>query len=351
VSLASLPHNIPFNLGGLVRPGEVKAYGLTGVLPKRIPFNLSNQQEPKEVPFGSIGWELVCRAWNDFQTILLKTNDMTALTFTKELNAFGIASFALNLDHDLFRDNLNGGYSIETLFDYENLWEICFDGRVIFQALGTAVNDSMLNSNESRNVTITGSGTGRVLEWASVYPPGFPDYILTKLETLNDPFSGETVKTSIWTSTALQPNVQYVAAGMRDEADTELDTLTQERSSLQSQRTSALATYNGEKTSYAAVMKDTTSTKTEKNNALKKLNEAKAELDKIDKALNVNQASLDRANAIRTFIGVPPEDDSFGHAKITLTQAGSRSLTSRNYEFADSGVSVGIEPGPSSSTG
>lgn len=351
MSLASLPHRIPFNLGGLVRPTEIKAYGLTGSIPAKLPFSLSSHTQSELLPIENIGWELVCRAYNDFQTVILRTADMTALSFSKELNAFGVASFTLNLEHNIFREVLNSGYTVETILDYENLWEIVYNGTVVFQSLGTAINDSIINSNEARTVTISGSGTGKVLEWASVYPVGFPDDITVKLEEMKDDFSGEQIDTTVWNRTPLQTGLSYTSAGMRREADAELDNLNQERTQLQQEAASLNTAKNVAANAYRALMKDKTSTAAEKQAALKDVNDAtKLQLESATKLL-ANTQKIARVNAIKAFIGTIPEDDNYGHLKLTLPSAGSKLMTSGNYDIAGSGVSFGIEPGPSSTTG
>lgn len=173
MSLASLPHNIPFALGGLVRPTDVRAAGFTGLLPQRLPFTLSARSTYDVVEYATVGWELVCRSYTDYQTVLLRTNDMNSLTFSKELGAYGMASFSLNLDHTLFQQALNDGSPIESLFEFEHLWEIRFDGEPVFQILGTAVTDSFINESETRTATVSGSGTGRVLELGTDLPYWF----------------------------------------------------------------------------------------------------------------------------------------------------------------------------------
>jgi hypothetical protein len=346
MSLASLPHRIPFALGGLVRPAETKAYGLTGVLPKRLPFSLSAQMSEEETPYGSVGWELICRAHFDFQTVLLRTTDMTSLTFSKELSAIGAASFSLDMNHPLMRQT--SGYNVETLIDHENLWEIRFDGRVVFQALGTAVADSMLNANEVKTVTVTGSGIARVLEWASVYPVGFPDDITFKLETFQDDFSGEALNNDLWIAIK---GMSYTSLGMRREAEQNLDRLNQEKAQLLEQKDNDIDQYNDEVADYGLVMKDSGSTAAEKAEALKQLNAAKLELDKTNKLIAANTAEIARQTQIKNFIGELPEDDNYGHLRMTLTEAGSNSLTARGaWDIVDSGVSVGVEPLPSTTT-
>lgn len=347
MSLGSLPHVIPFSLGGLVRPAETRAYGLTGTLPNKLPFSLSAQMDTEEVPFGSVGWELICRAYNDFQTILLRTTDMTALTFSKELSAVGAATITLDLEHPLFLQPLVNGYDVSTLLEFEHLWEITFDGRVVFQALGSAISDSIINAGEQKTATITGSGIGKVLEWASVYPSGFPDNITYKLETLLDDFSGEVLNTSVWRNTNLQAGFEYTSLGMRREAERDLETLNQEKQSLTTQLAADQAQFNTEKADYAAVMKNSSSTASDKAQALKQFNVAKVELGKTSATLTAKNLEIARVTAIRDYIGTVLEDDTYGHLKMTLFQAGSNFLTAGTYEFKDSGISVGVEPLPS----
>ena len=347
MSLASLPHKIPFNLGGLVRPGTVKAYGFTGVLPKRLPFTLSALVSEPEIPYGSIGWELICRAHDDFQTELLRTNDFTSLTFSRELSAFGASSFSLNLDHPLFQNTLANGSSIEELFDYENLWEIRFDGKIRFQVLGTAVVDSQINDAEIRSATVSGSGTGKVLEWASVYPTGFPDNIITKLETLVDPFTGETLNTDIWENTGYRTGISLTSLGAKQEASADHDRFVEANKNLTEDVTQATAAYNAEKVDYAAVYKDKTSTAAEKKEATKQLNEAKVALDKAKAAKVVNDKLTVWALARDTFANGIVTDDSFGHLKLTLSSAGSIYVRSGEYDFDSSGISIGVDVAPS----
>jgi hypothetical protein len=347
VSLASLPHKIPFKLGGLVRPAETKAVGFTGVLPKRLPFTLSAIVGEAEIAYGSVGWELICRSAEDFQKELLRTSDMNSLTFSKELGAYGAASFALNLDHPLFQQTLNDGSSVDTLFDNEHLWEIRFDTKVIFQILGTAVTDSQINDGEARTATVSGSGTGKVLEWASVYPIGFPDDIVTKLDTLTDALTGDSLDKTIWKHTSMQVELALTNQGAYAEASAARDQLLQDQDNLTSQKTSATQNYNQEKTDYAQVMKDKTSTKNEKAQALKDLNAAKATLDKATSDLAINVAQVTQANQRMSFFGPPATDDSSGHLRITLANSGSVYATTRSYDLEDSGVSAKVEPGPS----
>jgi hypothetical protein len=349
MSLASLPNKLPFTLGGLVRPIEAKAYGLTGVLPKNLPFTLSAVVADQEIPYESVGWQLVCRSYVDFQTELLRTSDMTSLTFSKELSAFGAASFALNLDEVLAYQTLNDGSSIEALFDNENLWEIRFDNIIVFQMLGTAVVNSTVNEAEVKTATVSGSGLGKVLEWASVYPTGFPDKIVTKLETLVDEFTGETLDKTIWEGTVLSPHIISSSMGAVQEAVQDIETRTRDQETLTDARDNALDDFHDAKTDYAAVMKDKDSTKIQKETVQKQLNDATDRLKKAENDLARNTKRLAQANQRYTFFGPLKSDETYGHLKLILNNSGIETATSGSYDFDSSGISAGIEPGPSTS--
>jgi hypothetical protein len=346
VSLASLPHKLPFNIGGLIRPSEAKAVGFTGVLPQKLPFTLSARPAEQEVPYGSVGWELVCRSFRNFQQELVRTTDMTSLSFSKELGAFGTASFSLNLDHPLFQQALNDGSSVESLFDYENLWEIRFDGEAVFQILGTAVTDSHLNDSEVRTATVQGSGIGKVLEWAQVFPTGFPNNIVTKLETLIDQFSGNEIDRAIWKSTVFSPNITITSSGAWAESKTLYDSLIQDKVSLDSDIASKNAAIASAKAVYDSVMKNKDSTREERQDAQADYMEATAGLAILaSKSLEL-QFALATEVKKQTFIGVPKVDENYGRLKVTLPNAGSIYATSKTYDFASSGVSGAIEPAP-----
>lgn len=347
MSLASLPHGIPFNLGGLVYPAETKAYGFTGILPKGLPFTLSALSAYESISYGTVGWELICRSGLDFQTELLRTRDMNSLTFSKELSAFGAASFSLNLDHNLFRQALNDGSSIDTLFDYENLWEIRFDNMPVFQILGTAVTDTQVNESEVRTATVSGSGIGKVLEWAQIFPEGFPNKIVTKLETLKIAVDGETLDRAVWSHTPLSPNISTTSQHGYTEEQTIYDQLTQEREGLESDLSSANNSYDDAKSDFNDVMKQKTSTAAQKLAAKKALAKAEAAVATILKNLLVNNTRKSIAAAQRrNFYGLPEDDETYTFLKIRLQSAGTAYATSGTFDLESSGISGRVLPAP-----
>lgn len=353
MSLASLPHKIPFALGGVVYPAEIRAWGFTGVLPKGIPFNLSNRTEAEAIPYGSVGWQLICRSHADFQTELLRTSDFTGLTFSKELNSLGMGSFTLNVDEPTFRNAISNATKVEDLFEFENLWEIAFDGSPVFQVLGTAITQTSVLDNETPSVTISGSGTGQVLNWASVYPDGYPE-VTRKLGTFTDDMGGDNFNVDAWEETVLQKAVTLSTMGQKQQALADIDTLANERKTLVDQQTSAAATLAAEKIDFANVMKQTSpvATAKEKAEARKDLAAATAEVAKVAGELARNDALRIRALAISAAAGPLLEEDTFGHIKITTAGSNQSNLIySGFYDMQDSGISAGVDAAPQGAGG
>jgi hypothetical protein len=271
---------------------------------------------------------------------------MTAMSFSKELSAYGMASISLNLDDPLFKSSLADGSTIETLFDYENLWEIRFDGQTVFQILGTAVTDSQINDSEVRTATVQGSGTGKVLEWAQVFPVGFPDNIVYKLETLNDSFTGSDLDRAIWKNTVFTPYIGLSSNGAYADAQDAIDKLTQERTDLLAKVASRNTEIAANLAEYNAVMKDKLSTREEKIKAQTDYMDSLAALAPLNRAVLENLGAISNATKKKTFIGVPKIDETYGHLKITLPNAGSMYATSKTYNMESSGISGAVEPAP-----
>lgn len=353
MSLASLPHKIPFNLGGVVYPTEIRAWGFTGVLPKGLPFNLSARTEEVEIPYGSLGFQLICRSHVDFQTELLRTSDFTGLTFSKELNALGMGAFTLNVDEPVFLRSISNAARLEDLFDYENLWEVAFDGQPVFQMLGTAISDSSVVENESPSVSVNGTGIGHVLNWASVYPPGYPE-VTNKLGLFTDEISGDVFDVITWENTVLNSVVSISSNGQKQQALADIEQLTSDKTNLQSQLTSDNASYVSEKASYTSVMKQTgpVATAKQKAEAKKQLDAAQAEVTKTTAELARVTALLTKAQAISTAAGPLLDDTTFGHIKVTSNGSDQPTyIYSGFYDLEDSGIAAGVDVAPQGAGG
>lgn len=354
-----LPNNPYFNLGGLIRPAEVRSYNFTGSIPTNLPFTLSARTEFDTVEYGSIGWELICRSYRDFQMELLRTSDMTSLTFSKELNAYGQASFSLNLEHPMFKRPLADGSSVEDLFDYENLWEIRFDNTVVFQVLGTAVTDSQVNEGEMRTATVTGAGSAKVLEWAQVFPKGFPSNIVTKLETLVDDFGGGALDEDIWKYTIFSKVVSVNSKGAWQDAQDDLEERQQQLKQLQDERSRIVEEYSEQLIQLGEVYRDPESTGKQRQDESRKLGEINRRMQLKALQIAAYEKLIDQANARKNFIGAPKTEESVSKNRVRITLPDTKAdysvnnseprgfITSGTYDFDSSGISAAIEPGPS----
>jgi hypothetical protein len=214
--------------------------------------------------------------------------------------------------------------------------------------LGTAVTDSQINEAESRTATVNGSGTGKVLSWAQIFPTGFPDNIVTKLDTLKDEFSGDEIDRAIWTHTSISPTIAYTNAGGREEEQVIIDNLLQEKEGLQADFDNAEEDLTQAEADYKAVMKDPGSTTAEKQAALKEVAAARTKQIAAAQAINVNQQTLNAAIARRNFYAPSLVDESPGHLRIRLNSAGTFYATTKTYDIKNSGVTAGVDPAPTS---
>lgn len=348
MSLSRIPAQIPFELGNQQDLPVIMPYGITSLTPlNRLPFTLSAYPEDSDVPYGSVGWEIVCRSYHDFQTVLFRTSDMAPPTFSKELSSTGLASVSFDLDHYLFNRRLVNGRPVEDLFDYENLWEIYFDKKLRFQFLGTAVRETPVDASEIRTASVSGPGIGQVLNWASVFPKNFPN-ITKKLETLRDDFNTDAIDTRIWNLTsATQGGVEVSRSGQKEDALREIEVLTDERAGLLQDKTNADADLVSAKNNYNAVYKDKNSTSSEKKAASKELSEATAAKKKIDDAIAAVNVKLANANLKSSLAPNLLEDDTAARAKLTLSSSGqTKVLSAGTFDFVSSGISARIEPLP-----
>jgi hypothetical protein len=346
--MSLLPSNVPFDLGSAVEVPTIQPYGLTWLLPvANLPFTLSALTPVEDVPYGSVGWEIVCRAHNDFQTEIFRTSEMAPPTFSKELSAAGMASVSFDLDHYLFTKLLRNGRPVEDLFDYENLWEIYFDKKLRFQFLGTASTETPVDASEVRAAVVSGNGIAQVLTWASVYPPNFPN-IIRKLETLKDDFSGDRINTVIWNkTTTITGGVEISRQGQKEDILALIEKLTDEKENKTTEKANAVTTLAAETADYKEVYKDAGSTKSQKLAATKALNTAKVALARVTAELIAVTQRLTDAQLKNTLAPAIVDSDTATRAKLTVNSGEvSKTLSAGNFDFVSSGISARIEPLP-----
>jgi hypothetical protein len=344
--MSLLPSNIPFDLGSAVEVPPIPGYSVSTLTPvNNLPFTLSALDEVQEVPYGSVGWEIVCRSHEDFQTEIFRTSEMAPPTFSKELSATGLASVSFDLDHYLFTKLLRNGRPVEDLFAYENLWEIYFDKKLRFQFLGTASTETPVDATEVRTANVSGNGIGQVLSWASVYPPNFPN-IIRKVETLRDEFNQDRIDTTIWNgTTTVAGGIDISRIGQKEELVALVEKLTEQKASETEDHTAALADYNAELADYKVIIKDPNSTKTQKLNAKKQLDKASTKAKVAAVKLLFTTQSLNDANVKNALASGLIENDGAGRAKLTVAAAETpKKLIAGKFDFISSGLSAKIEP-------
>lgn len=351
--MSLFPTELPFNLGSAQELPTMSPRGLTSLLPvQNLPFTLSAKTPVKEIPYGSVGWELVCRSYSNFQTEIFRTSDVAPPAFSKELSGTGLASVTFDLDHYLFNKLLVNGRPVEDLFDYENLWEIYFDKKLRFQFLGTAVKETPIDSNEIRSATVSGNGIAQVLSWASVYPPNFPE-IIRKVETLRDDFSTDRLNTVIWNmSSVLSGGIDLTRGGQKEEILQVIEKLTADRNNKVEENNQQQTVVNQTQTEYNNIHKDKTSTAAEKRAITKELSKEKALKAKLQTELNNLNAALADANLKSSLAPALVENDSSNRARLTVNSSGDyKILSAGQFEFESSGVSARIEPLPQGTLG
>lgn len=169
-NVGRLPREITGDFGALKSLGGVTRFKVAGSLPSSIPGNFNNRKPDLDIPYGSVGFTLVCRSASDFTTILAILYDFASMSYSEELSGVGSGSVTLNRDDPFIADQLINGVDLEVLLEKDNLWEVYFDGKRRFQWLGQNVQEPKINESESRTVTISGPGIGQSLDWALVFP-------------------------------------------------------------------------------------------------------------------------------------------------------------------------------------
>lgn len=186
-SVGRLPSGLPGEFNSLRRDIDAARLAVAGTLPSGIKGNFNNIVPDAPDKYGSIGYTLICRAANDFSTVLGIFYDYANMSYTDELSAVGAGSVTFDTEDQSFLNQLVDAANPESILTRDNLWEVYFDGDRKFLWLGQSVNASELNEREDSTVTISGPGMASTLDWAKVLPNRFPDP-RPKIDTLVDDF-------------------------------------------------------------------------------------------------------------------------------------------------------------------
>lgn len=126
-----------------------------------------------------IGWQVRVLLLYDYAPAVTKVlayiDEFVDLTVSQELNGEGSASVTFDADSPQFSIPIEGGPwgQILTSPGY-HLWEIYQDGALRFQFFVTSVQETILDEEGTRGVTVSGPGSAHILTWAKVMPPGYP---------------------------------------------------------------------------------------------------------------------------------------------------------------------------------
>lgn len=192
VNAGRLPGSLPGEFGGLRRPGGTQRLRVAGSLPSSLPGNFNNIVPPDDIPYGSIGYTLICRSARDFTTILGIFYDYLNMSYSEELSGVGAGTVVFDLESEEFLNQLIDSNDPDSILTRDNLWEVYFDGVRRFMWLGQNVSEPQVSSNEDHTVTISGPGLADSLDWAKVLPNRFPAP-MPKIETLQDDFVDQTL--------------------------------------------------------------------------------------------------------------------------------------------------------------
>jgi hypothetical protein len=220
-SSANVINSIPYAaaIPGLL-PGSFTTFGLyanpnsgasfktpelTGLLPSTLPFALCSYmgQDSKELSpnyVQGVGWEVKVFDGRNYtyQTVLPRYE---SLAFNLALSDEGAGQIVIDRSDAVFQETLATGGPGTDLLDYENFWQVSYNGEPIFEFLGTTVEETIVDSgSESQPITISGAGNARVLKWACAEPPGFPN-VIYKLAALTDSFQIPAINPVTWNLT------------------------------------------------------------------------------------------------------------------------------------------------------
>jgi hypothetical protein len=351
MALPKHPIRIPFTFGGFQYPTDMRPQG-TFVLPKRIPFTISALPAVEEVPYGAVGWEVVVKSHEDFESIILRTSNYSGLLFSDEEDAVGGGSVTFDLSNEIFQGLLLNGRPASDLYEHENLWEAHFDGVLRATWLGTNIKETQLQDSESTQVTISGPGPAQVLEWASVLPAKFP-IVTPKLESLQDLMSGELVDTTIW-NLARGNGLAIARGGGREEAQNQIDVYNEALILAQADKTSAQEAVTTANNYYKSIVKSNSYTAAEKKAAQKAVNSAKDTLALRTAKVTTLQTSITKATAWRNTYPTPSEPNQTPSIKLRVPSADAgMTLGAGPFDFVSSGIAAWVDPLPqtTSSTG
>lgn len=201
-NVGRLPREIVGDFSSLKSLGGAYRLPVAGTLPGGLPGNFNNIKPELDIPYGSVGFSLVCRSVSDFTKILAIIRDYVSMGYTHELSGEGAGSITLDRDDPLLLEQLVNTDDVEDILSKDNLWEVYFDGKRRFQWLAQNVSEPMLTDSERRTISLSGNGIASYLEWGLVLPNRL-GASKEKIENVAEDFAGQDVETySRWVDNA-----------------------------------------------------------------------------------------------------------------------------------------------------
>lgn len=124
----------------------------------------------------AVGLEVTVADWRDYSTYVCDLNGYVALSFSDELTDEGQGSITLSLESPFWDTTLGNGYPARDLLEKTYLIQCWEDGVLRFEFLGGNLSrENHIDSDESREVVLSGPGSAHVLTWGQVFPKAFPN--------------------------------------------------------------------------------------------------------------------------------------------------------------------------------
>lgn len=137
------------------------------------PSNTAFLTVTEAAPLENVGWTLRVLSDRNFASVMAHVDTFVSMGFTLDHSDVGGGQVELDADLPLLSGPLPLGES-RRIVDQQALWQVLEDGLIRMEWLAEDVDEDHITEDGQRAVRIAGRGTGSVLSWAPVLPPGLP---------------------------------------------------------------------------------------------------------------------------------------------------------------------------------
>ena len=195
----TLPGRLPNRFSGIVSTPSTTRLSFSDNIPGDLPGSFNDYPSSVDVVSGT-GWEIMVRH-NTNLGLLSFVPRYESVSFMPSLNDVGSGEIVIDRSDYIFNSATAQGGPGSDILANDHVWEAYYNGKLIFQWLGTTVDMMEVDSgSETQTVTISGPGTGQILQWGKVLSPGFPNVIF-KTAALTDQFTTTALNTTLWNTT------------------------------------------------------------------------------------------------------------------------------------------------------